>query len=77
MRPRVKGDAPAPLEVMEGVDPCHDALYDEPRTELDDYEPETLTPQPESSDAAQELMRGIILSEVLTRPSQRWRTQHR
>lgn len=74
MQPRIKTDAPAPLEAMEGVDPCHDALYDEPRAELDDdYEPETL----ESSDAAQELMRGIILSEVLARPSRRWRTQHR
>lgn len=78
MQPRVKTDAPAPLEAMEGVDPCHDVLYDEPRTELDDdYETETLAPQLESSDAAQELMRGIILSEVLTRPSRRWRTQHR
>lgn len=77
MQPRVKTDAPAPLEAMEGVDPCHDALYDEPHTDSDDYETETLTPQLESSDAAQELMRGIILSEVLARPSRRWRTQHR
>lgn len=75
MRPRVTTDAPAPLEPMEGVDPCHDALYEARTEEKDAYEPETAVP--EADDAAQAILRGIIWSEVLTRPTDRWRIKRR
>lgn len=64
-------DQPALLEAMEGVDPCHDALYAE---EADTYESDEARTD---NRAAQELLRGVILSEVLTRPANRWRTQRR
>lgn len=75
MQPRVTTDAPAPLEPLEGVDPCHDELYDQPQAQTQDaYETDERS---DDEDAAQELLRGVILSEVLTRPVNRWRTQHR
>lgn len=64
-------DQPAPLEAMEGVDPCHDELYEADAADTADN-----WVQP-NNEAAQELLRGVILSEVLTRPTNRWRTQQR
>ena len=62
---------PAPLEAMEGVDPCHDELYEADAANAAD---ESERPK---NEAAQELLRGVILSEVLARPRSRWRTQQR
>lgn len=75
MRPRVTTDAPAPLEPMEGVDPCHDALYETRAEENDAYEPGTAVL--EADDATQAILRGVIWSEVLTRPTGRWRIKRR
>lgn len=53
----------------EGVDPCHDELFDRSALILEEEEQIELQPS--------ELMRGIIFSEILTRPTNRWRTGHR
>lgn len=64
-------DQPQPLAAMEGVDPCHDELY------ANESEPCESDAAQTDNRAAQEILRGVIFSEVLTRPTNRWRTQRR
>lgn len=60
--------APAPARMgVEGEDACHEYMLDEKR-------PQVNRPRPQNEDsesAAQELVRGVIIGEILRRPVQK------
>lgn len=55
---------PGVMSAAEGMDPCHDDLY-APR---DDAQDQNLGEIAAASPAAQELVRGFVLAEVLAKP---------
>lgn len=58
----------SPVMGMEGADPCHDYMLDDPAAPRT----ETLDDSGISPEEAQELVRGIIFSEIMARPRQRF-----
>lgn len=58
----------APAMGMEGVDPCHEFMLDDPAAPRT----ETLDDSGISPEEAQELVRGIIISEIMARPQTRF-----
>lgn len=58
----------APAMGMEGVDPCHEFMLDDPTAPRT----ETLDDSGISPEEAQELVRGIIISEIMARPQTRF-----
>lgn len=58
----------APVIGTEGIDPCHEFMLDEAAS----IKTETLDETGMNEEQARELVRGIILSEILTRPQARY-----
>lgn len=64
---------PAPVMGSEGTDACHDYMLDKTAEAQKDVPAESgLTPE-----EARDLMRGIILSEIMARPQQRFAARRR
>lgn len=57
---------------VEGVDPCHEFMLDEETLQVEETEPSGMTKA-----QAQEMMRGIIFSEIMARPAQRFAGRNR
>ena len=59
--------------VPEGEDSCHPApKREQPQADLQEHEPEQVTePSAEPNALAQDVLRGVIMSEILTRPCER------
>lgn len=68
MRPRISARPTPTVMAPEGEDPCHDDMLFEQQNEGSaPASPEARAAQA----AAQELLRGVVLSEILRRPRQR------
>lgn len=64
---------PAPVIGTEGIDACHDYMLNETLAAKKDAPAESGL----SSEEARDLMRGIILSEIMARPQQRFAARRR
>lgn len=71
LRPKAKPEADEPFETgfTEGIDPCHDELLPHAKAaEAQEIPAEEAAPSPLRDEQASELLRGIVLAEILGKP---------